>query len=367
LEYYSSSKADLEKRQDEIAKRFLKLMGLGASHVDSDPDTDIDAGLNRRPGKVKVTPGKNFGDSENEDYGYQKGPNKTNTTQYRVKNDAQDIEAFKRIHTLIEGKKSPSLDQTSDRIWNTSPQEERERIKEFWLSLGPEERSSLVKVEKDAVLRKMKEQQNHSCSCTVCGQKRTAIEEELEVLYDAYYEELEQYRNHHDDGQLPPMMGSSYGQSKDNLDEDQERDENSIEEEEDDEDEWTDDESEEDSQSLAGDFYNFRNALTVQDGTLTVADDLLKNDGRKFIEMMEQLAERRMAREEEARGQSTHFNFGYEQYSSTSYESPSSNKPDDEDGEDIKEEEYDSGDDEYEEGEMVGKNPTRLELDLTVL
>ena len=39
----------------------------------------------------------------------------------------------------------------------------------------------------------MKEQQKHSCSCTVCGRKRTAIEEELEVLYDAYYEELEQY------------------------------------------------------------------------------------------------------------------------------------------------------------------------------
>jgi hypothetical protein len=31
---------------------------------------------------------------------------------------------------------------------------------------------------------------------------------------------------------------------------------------------------------------------------LTVADDLLKNDGQKFLEMMEQLAERRMQREE---------------------------------------------------------------------
>lgn len=80
-----------------------------------------------------------------------------------------------------------------DRIWNTSTNEERERIKDFWLSLGEEERRSLVKVEKEAVLRKMKEQQKHSCSCSVCGRKRTAIEEELEVLYDAYYEELEQY------------------------------------------------------------------------------------------------------------------------------------------------------------------------------
>jgi len=35
---------------------------------------------------------------------------------------------------------------------------------------------------------------------------------------------------------------------------------------------------------------------------LTVADDLLKNDGQKFLEMMEQLAERRMQREEEAAG-----------------------------------------------------------------
>lgn len=35
---------------------------------------------------------------------------------------------------------------------------------------------------------------------------------------------------------------------------------------------------------------------------MTVADDLLKNDGQKFLEMMEQLAERRMQREEEATG-----------------------------------------------------------------
>lgn len=84
-----------------------------------------------------------------------------------------------------------------DKIWNTSSNEERERIKQYWLSLGEEERKSLVKVEKDAVLKKMKEQQRHSCSCSVCGRKRTAIEEELEVLYDAYYEELEQFAHLH--------------------------------------------------------------------------------------------------------------------------------------------------------------------------
>jgi len=336
-------------------------MGLGASHIDSDTDTNTDADMNRRPGRVKVTPGNYFGDSENEDYGYQKRPNKTNTTQFRVKNDAQDIEAFKRIHNLIEEKKNRSIDQANDRIWNTSPQEERERIKEFWLGLGAEERSSLVKVEKAAVLRKIKEQQKHSCSCRVCGQKRKAIEEELEVLYDAYYEELEQYSNHHVDGQLPPKMGSSYGKSKGNLDEYQERDEYSIEEEEeDDEDEWSEDKSEEGSRPFAGDFFNFGSSLTVQGGILTVADDLLKNDGKKFIEMMEHLAERRMAREEEAeaREQSTSPNSGYPQNSPTSYGSPSGSKPDNEDSEDIEEEENDSWDDEYEEGDMKGNNLT---------
>jgi hypothetical protein len=35
------------------------------------------------------------------------------------------------------------------------------------------------------------------------------------------------------------------------------------------------------------------------DGILTVSDDLLKNDGRRFINMMEQLAERRLQREED--------------------------------------------------------------------
>ncbi|KIP06663.1 hypothetical protein PHLGIDRAFT_450177 [Phlebiopsis gigantea 11061_1 CR5-6] len=70
----------------------------------------------------------------------------------------------------------------NNKIWSTSTTEERERIKEFWLGLGEDERRNLVKIEKDAVLRKMKEQQKHSCMCAVCGRKRNAIEEELEVL-----------------------------------------------------------------------------------------------------------------------------------------------------------------------------------------
>ncbi|KAJ5158492.1 uncharacterized protein N7500_008143, partial [Penicillium coprophilum] len=223
-------------------------------------------------------------------------------------------------------------------IWNQSTLEERENIRTFWFELGEEERRQLVKVEKDAVLKKMKEQQKHSCSCTVCGRKRTAIEEELEVLYDAYYEELEQYANnnqgafdegapiippprlyqpplrspgHHTrtHGQFHPSRSRVQELSEDNDDdleedydeEEEEDDEEEDEDEEEDDEELYSDEDLEDDEARAAraDFFAFGNSLTVKDGILTVADDLLKNDGKHFIDMMEQLAERRMQREED--------------------------------------------------------------------
>jgi hypothetical protein len=284
-----------------------------------------------------------------------------------------------------------------DRIWNTSTQEERERIKEFWLSLGEDERKSLVKIEKEAVLRKMKEQQKHSCSCTVCGRKRTAIEEELEVLYDAYYDELEQYGSlqhgpmltgpkhltRHADRlsseHVPPLMHTtqpSHGHIEELPDEDEEDEDEDVDElysdEEAYDDEYSDDEPEGLSGAAANDFFNFGNSLTVKGmhqfivntlqyvaeivngylgGILTVADDLLKNDGKKFIEMMEQLAERRMAREEEA------------QYAATSHPSGSyhgsyghNHPPDDEEYEEEDDEDYDSQEDyDEDDDEMVSE------------
>ncbi|KAJ7238177.1 stress response protein NST1 [Mycena rebaudengoi] len=71
--------------------------------------------------------------------------------------------------------------------------EEKEQIRDFWLALREEERKDLMRVERETVLRKMKKEQKHSCSCAVCGKKSTAIEDELEIRYNAYYEDLEQY------------------------------------------------------------------------------------------------------------------------------------------------------------------------------
>lgn len=287
-----------------------------------------------------------------------------------------------------------------DKIWSTSNQEERERIKEFWLGLGEDERKSLVKVEKDAVLKKMKEQQKHTCSCTVCGRKRTAIEEELEGLYDAYYLELEQFANQ---GEGPPLLPvpprdfpirppgrlparyatqpPSHGRIVEHVGDEDEKEFEEVYSE--DEDDFSDDEPPEAFPNAhvpdaheqdVTDFLTFGNSLQVKGtqlletllstygnmelgGILTVADDLLKNDGKRFIEMMEQLAERRMAREEEARG---HFSRAFSQ----SNGSPNSRAPlgDDEYEEDEDEEDdyEDSQEEEYEDEEVYSNQSTTI-------
>jgi hypothetical protein len=79
-----------------------------------------------------------------------------------------------------------------------------------------------------------------------------------------------------------------------------------------------------------------------------VADDLLKNDGKKFIDMMEQLAERRMAREEDAQ---YHAQAGAHH---RSYAHEQGLAPEDEEYEDEDDDDYDSQEDEFdEEEEMV--------------
>jgi hypothetical protein len=180
-----------------------------------------------------------------------------------------------------------------EKIWNTSGPEERERIKQFWLGLGEDDRKSLVKVEKDAVLRKMKEQQKHTCSCSVCGRKRTAIEEELEGLYDAYYQELESFANQpHSHPNGPPMFApkrfgpmtglhppgvipsrySNHHPSRGRIVEHGDNDEDDLEggDEEYSDDEDLEDEEDEDEpeeiprDSYSNDFFNFGQSLTVK-------------------------------------------------------------------------------------------------------
>ncbi len=223
------------------------------------------------------------------------------------------------------------------KIWTAATPEEREAITQFWLGLSDADRRDLLQLEKDSVLKRMKEQQRHSCGCAVCGRKKVNIEMELEQLYHGYYADLEQYTSHQraamasQDCPPPPGAGpfpgsveiDSSGQllkldhlapnpshhpSVDESDEDY--DEEEFDEEEDlDDDDLASEEADTDYAARkpkvhaprpegSDDFFGFGKNLATIKGIITVADDMLKNDGAKFLEMMEQLAVKRVAREE---------------------------------------------------------------------
>ncbi|KAJ3265428.1 Stress response protein nst1 [Chytriomyces hyalinus] len=243
---------------------------------------------------------------------------------------------------------NPADASASDNIWYRSDAEEKLRIREFWLQLAEDDRKSLVKAEKDAVMRKIKEQQKHTCACDTCQKKKNLIEEELELLYDAYYDELENFaqlqsaqdqaikagftpalgrqstnpysrvieaqphcnnRNHHHHPQHRHHHHHDNGASKDDCDISENAD-------------YADDYDEEGEPYQDGSYsptqhvhrhhhhsnqqhpqsavqrssiFDFGSGLTVRDGgILTVAEDFLKNDGRKFLDLMEQLADRKI-------------------------------------------------------------------------
>ena len=58
------------------------------------------------------------------------------------------------------------------KIWTQASMEDRENIRQFWLTLIEAERRDLLLIEKDTVLRKMKEHHRHMCGCAVCGRKK---------------------------------------------------------------------------------------------------------------------------------------------------------------------------------------------------
>ncbi|KAJ1344024.1 hypothetical protein BSLG_001164 [Batrachochytrium salamandrivorans] len=136
-----------------------------------------------------------------------------------------------------------------DDIWYVGDAAERLRLRDFWLQLSEEDRSALVKLEKEAVLKKVRDQQKQTCSCHVCGRRRK---------YKQTTSARVSYHRHIDD-----VMADI-------------------------DDEDCDDES--DSSGIL----EFGTSLTVKGGILTVADDFLKNDGQKFLNLMEQLSQRRL-------------------------------------------------------------------------
>ena len=220
----------------------------------------------------------------------------------------------KGSHHLREGEWSLEEEQAA-----------QEKLRAFWLGLTDDERRDLVCIEKSDILREMKDQQRYVCSCSVCGRRRMVLEEELEALYDAYYEELEddvdgvegfssgpaltgggseelsagatcQRRRLADaasggkgrrgigggggsGGSGPSGSGGGSESSGTRLGD---RDRRAAAGHSSGGESWDDDDA-----ALA-------NSLTVKGGALTVTDELLEDDGRRFFSLIEKLAEKRM-------------------------------------------------------------------------
>ncbi|KAJ3382456.1 Stress response protein nst1 [Entophlyctis sp. JEL0112] len=306
----------------------------------------------------------------------------------------QKATAAKSDTTAAGSQSLKSLSSTGADIWYRSDAEEKLRIREFWLELGEIERRNLVKQEKESVMKKIRDQQKHACSCPTCGKKKTLIEEELELLYDAYYEELENFAQIQS-GQLAANSSQILAKSSNNPyskviepsshhycsnhrqpNLSQKRaDYNCASNAEDFEDSDAYDSRTHNRDvrnrhtnpnlTARSSIFEFGTGLSVQDGgILTVAEDFLKNDGRKFLELMDQLAERkiRLLEEEEASLpndipslQSTQQNMGkpHSQISPQRYEDYEEDVDDVDDIEDDLQDEEDGDDDDYDEEDDV--------------
>lgn len=109
----------------------------------------------------------------------------------------------------------------------------------------------------------------------------TAIEDELEVLYDAYYEELEQYTNNNQNNSgINPLTGtpvSDMEDEDDDNDDDDEEDpdyESDYDDDDDDDDiengRSDDDDDDDEEDEYSSDHLAFGNSLTVKGTTTTL-------------------------------------------------------------------------------------------------
>ncbi|KAL3897497.1 MAG: hypothetical protein SGCHY_003373 [Lobulomycetales sp.] len=168
--------------------------------------------------------------------------------------------------------KSQSQDFDNPNVWQQAGSSEREGLRSFWRSLPPADRKALLILDKSHVISRIKQQQRQACSCSVCGRKRSVVEDELEALYDAYYSELESAapvaRLIHNAPATPKITTTTVNDTTTTI----VVNPNPLD-------------------SLA----EFGSSLTVQNGVLTVTDSFLSNDGQKFLTLMDLLADRKLS------------------------------------------------------------------------
>jgi len=102
-----------------------------------------------------------------------------------------------------------------------------DRVEDFWLGLNEAERRSLMRLDKATVIQKIHEQQRSSCRCKDCSRRqyvfvdsprmiklifnRAMLEEELDMMFDVYYADLQGYLASHPHKTMFPLPFSQPG------------------------------------------------------------------------------------------------------------------------------------------------------------
>jgi hypothetical protein len=68
---------------------------------------------------------------------------------------------------------------------------EQKHIVDFWKSLPTDKKKKIIRVDKFNLLKEIKENNGHVCSCTLCGRKRAIFGKEIEKRLVEYCKELE--------------------------------------------------------------------------------------------------------------------------------------------------------------------------------
>lgn len=130
-------------------------------------------------------------------------------------------------------------------------------MKTFWLALPTDKKKDICKIESSEVLKVIQEDPKASCSCKVCGNRKITLERELQKLYIGYYSIRKLASDSLDECELNiNLVNNIFGIPTDKSIEPPKSPDQST------------------------------NAM---DSIMSVADDLVKNNGENFINLIEQL------------------------------------------------------------------------------
>lgn len=134
-----------------------------------------------------------------------------------------------------------------------------ESMKEFWIGLPIAEKKHICQIESSEVMKVIQEDPKASCSCRVCGNRKVTLEKELQKLYIGYYSVRKLASESLDECELNiNLVNNIFGIPAEKL---IETSKSTIPPEND----------------------------SAMNSIMSVADDLVKNNGENFINLIEQL------------------------------------------------------------------------------